>query len=182
MRSTSKSILFWAIWTLVVLGTIYFIIHSAQAASNTERGAGAAALLKGIKQPAFPSIPKFVSPPPKPPAVWYFSVTSTDSIGQESAYSKELVWTNTARTNLVGLAWDAPGPNLTYAVYRGRAPDTYTNRASAGTNTRITLPLVLSPTNSVVTISGVGFLLVLTNPSGFRIFKGTNMTISNRYQ
>ena len=88
MPSRLKPLLFWAIWFAVIATTIGFIVHTARSAQReVVRGAGASALLKGIKKqtPAMPPLPNIVVLP-RPPLVWYFAAVSVDPNGLESPW------------------------------------------------------------------------------------------------
>ena len=181
MPSRLKPLLFWAIWFAVIATTIGFIVHTASSAQReVARGAGARALIKR-PAPPIPPLPKIVAPA-RPPLVWYFAAVSIDPAGLESPFSNELLYTNDSRINFVTLAWDSTGTDLTYAVYQGRSPRSYTNRVEAGSNRRVSFPLVRQLTNVVVTVSG-STNWSMTNPTAkMMLFKGAGLTITKRYQ
>ena len=81
------------------------------------------------------------------------------------------------------LAWDAsPSPGVTnYTIYTGRTSAVYAVHFSAGTNLAFNYPPPRL-TNVVVTVSGLGTNWSGTNPAGMRLWQGTNLTISKRYQ
>lgn len=94
------------------------------------------------------------------PRVWYLAATATDSDGQESDYSNELVWTNTIGASRIMCAWDAPSSTnsiTNYTVFRGLASGTYTfEPVHAGTNLSVAFWLVRAPsTNRVVHVSSI---------------------------
>ena len=147
------------------------------------QGAGAKALLRGIKQAKSPTMPKAIVLPPKPAAIYYFTATAHDANGLESDFSNECRFTNSAKLSTVALAWDrSTGSNVTgYTVHKGRAPGQYTNSYPAGTNLTLRVPLAPPPlTNVLVTVTGPGTNWSATNPTGMRLWKGLNLSISAR--
>jgi len=182
MQPRLKSLLFWAIWFVVMAFAIGLVVWSAHSAPReVPRGTGAKALLKGIKQSALPPVPASIVAPPKT-HTYYYAVNATDNAGLSSSMSSEVVYSGTA--NYVTLAWDHPlSPNViaNYTLFRGTNSQSYNRSWPAGTNLTIVVP-PLPPSNVVVTITGLGFYLNLTNPTGFKTYKGTNMAISKRYQ
>jgi hypothetical protein len=180
MRPRLKLLIFVAIWFNVIAFAIGLVVWSAHSAPReVPRGSGAKALLKGIKQVpvTLPTVPSIA---PQQPKTYYYVVNCTDSAGFTSGNSTEVYSTNLPAT----LAWSPPACTnviTNYTLLRGTNSGTYLRSWPAGTNLTLRVPPA-SPTNVVLTISGVGYLLVLTNPTGFKTFKGTNMTISRRYQ
>ena len=175
---TKTSRILW--WCLLALG-VFLAWKMAHGAPT--QGAGASALLRGIRAAKGPSVPKAVVVPGKPPAVYYFACTAHDATGLESDFSNEVAFTNSGKRTAVALAWDASaGTNIAgYAVYRGRASSNYTNVTQVGNFTNATIQLVASqPTNVVVTVSGLSTNWTATNPPGMRLWKGRGMTISMR--
>ena len=167
-----RQLILWLIWACVVIGAIWFFLHEC---SGQTKGDGARALLRGIKQPGMPALPKLVAPPVR---TFFYAATATGTNGMTSVYSNEVSSTNLT----VLLAWNpSAGAISNYTVLRGTNSGAYLKSYPAGTNCVLSVPPPV-PNNLVITISGVGFFLVLTNPTGFRMFKGTNMTISKRYQ
>ena len=190
MTPRSRSILFWLAWTILVGFALLFFVRETRGATKASRrvnkttqGAGATALVSSVKAPEVPPVPmpKAMAIPTRPPAVWFFAATASDTNGLESDYSTELIYTNALRTNMVTLAWDAvTNSKCTYRVYYGRASRTYTNVVNAGAKTRVQFPLVTVLTNIAITVSWPTKSLTLTNPAGSQYWTGHNLTISAR--
>ena len=191
MTPRSRSILIWLAWTILVGFALLFYVRETRGATRASRrvnkttqGAGATALVSSVKAPEVPPVPmpKAMAIPTRPPAVWFFAATASDTNGLESDFSTELIYTNSLRTNLVALAWDAvTNSKCTYRVYYGRASRTYTNAINAGTKMRVQFPLVTVLTNIAITVSWPTKSLTLTNPVASSCFwTGKNLTISAR--
>ena len=74
---------------------------------------------------------------------FYFAATATDGWGQESVFSREVVYGWTGGVHFVTLAWDrslTTNP-ITYRVYRGRSSGVYTRNFAAGDALVLTVPL-----------------------------------------
>lgn len=147
---------------LVALSLVVLVAEPAFGSSPTQ-GAGARALVRGARLS--------VSVPPPLPTVaplpgtnrYYFVCTARlmDTNVAESAYSNELCWTNTAKTNVVGLGWSASASAATntilYRLYQGRVSGAYTNSQDAGTSLSASFVLMPLPsTNTILTFTTSG--------------------------
>jgi len=151
-------------WLIVLISLAIFLVFKcggAQRRATVTQGAGAQALIAKTvaSMPASgPTLPRAVIPPGT--NRYYFAATAMDNAGSESDYSTEVMFTNTARTSALTLAWDkSPGTNVitNYNVFWGRASRTYTNKQACGLSLTKTVQLVPPPlTNSVVTVTTTG--------------------------
>jgi hypothetical protein len=131
-----------------------------------------------VKAKAIASLPALPQLLVAPKPTLYFSATASSTNG-ESDYSVEL----STNKSPVTLAWDAsPSPGITnHNVYVGRTSQVYTVHFPSGTNLTLKVPPP-ALTNLVVTVAGLVTNWSGTNPPGMRLWRGTNLTISKRYQ
>jgi hypothetical protein len=125
---------------------------------------------------SLPALPEILAAPPAP-RVRYYAVLASNDNG-DSGYSNEVSITN---ESWVLLGWGQVSNADNYTVVTGTNSRNYTANFLAGTNLVLRVPPPRL-TNVVITVTGLGTNLSLTNPTGMRLWKGTNMTITRRYQ
>jgi hypothetical protein len=150
------------IWWLLLISALAMMLWKCQAASPSQ-GAGAKALLSGVKSGSMP-LPK-ATIGPVTTNTWYFAATATDTNGLTSDYSNEVTTNLPSTIKTVTLLWNpSPSSNIAgYNVFKGKVSGIYTNKYAAGTNLTLEIPLSSPlPSNRVVTLKP----MVATNLSG----------------
>jgi hypothetical protein len=169
--SPRQTTLGWIVWAVAAIGAIWFFLHEA---SGQTKGDGARALLRGIKQPGMPALPKLVAPPVR---TFFYAATATGTNGMTSVYSNEVSSTNLT----VLLAWNpSAGAISNYTVLRGTNSGAYLKSYPAGTNLILQVPPP-PPSNLVITVSGSTNFSLTNPPAPMMLFTGKNLTITRRY-
>lgn len=174
----SRQLLYWAFWVCVVIFAIWLCIYEA---SGQTQGSGAAALLKGIKHRAGPSLPKAIVLPPSNThtsnIAWNYSNLSSVASFRLYVGPASRGYTNTTMTGKAmtsKLVWNTKSRNYVAVTAIG------TNGAESAFSNELILPTIPA-TNLVITFSGPTNFSI-TNPVGsMLLITGRNLTISKRY-